>query len=131
MMRRLVLALAIVAIAAMPAQARGGGGDRGGGHVGGHDGGHEHFEHFGGHERFEHFEHFHHGFVGPRVLIGPETFWYPPTYPYYPPPVYAEPSQGYVQSAPGYWYHCTSAGAYYPNVSNCAEAWLPVPAPVQ
>jgi hypothetical protein len=127
MMRRLVLALAIVAIAAMPAQARGGGGDRGGGHVGGH----EHFEHFGGHERFEHFEHFHHGFVGPRVLIGPETFSYPPTYPYYPPPAYAEPFQGYVQPAPGYWYYCTSAGAYYPNVPSCAEARLPVPAPVQ
>jgi hypothetical protein len=128
MTRRLILALAIVAVAAMPAQARGGpGGDRGAGHFGGH----EQFEHFGGHERFEHFEHFHHGFVGPRVLIGPETFWYPPTYPYFPPPVYAEPPQGYVQPAPGYWYYCTSAGAYYPDVASCAEAWLPVPAPVQ
>jgi len=41
-------------------------------------------------------------------------------YPYYP--------AAYGYQAPAYWYYCPTAGAYYPNVQNCPEAWVPVPA---
>jgi hypothetical protein len=43
-------------------------------------------------------------------------------YPYY---FYSYP---YYDSAQVYWYYCPSYGAYYPYVSSCPEAWLPVPA---
>ena len=42
------------------------------------------------------------------------------TYPYY----------GYYPAAPDapvYWYYCPSYGAYYPNVTSCPDAWVPVP----
>ena len=39
----------------------------------------------------------------------------------YPPDSYSTP-------APTYWYYCSSYGAYYPYVSSCPEAWVPVPA---
>ena len=32
------------------------------------------------------------------------------------------------QSAPGTWYYCESAKAYYPYVAECKEGWKPVPA---
>jgi len=27
----------------------------------------------------------------------------------------------------GYWYYCPGANAYYPQISNCQEPWVPVP----
>jgi len=84
---------------------------------------------------------FHHGGFSGRVFIGvsPGFWWGPPPYWYYPPPVYVyspppvilqEPPV-YVQppapaTPPGtaYWYYCSSANAYYPNVSSCPEAWI-------
>ena len=88
----------------------------GGGHPGfaGHPGGHPGF---GGHPG-------HPGFIGhpgflrhPRgfVTVAPGFGWWP-GYPYY----------GVAPS--DYWYYCPSAGAYYPYVDSCPEAWVPVPA---
>lgn len=61
------------------------------------------------------------------VRFGPAFSW-GPAYVYgwdYPPAaVYAPPPQSY-------WYYCPSAGAYYPYVAGCAEAWVPVPAATQ
>jgi hypothetical protein len=68
---------------------------------GGHPGAQHHFE---GHHDFD--RRFHHGFL------------FDPAFPYY----------GYYPPAPAYWYYCPSYGAYYPNVSSCPEAWVPVPA---
>jgi len=53
-------------------------------------------------------------------------------YPYrYAPsyPVYVVPDAETLPSAPpppSYWYYCPSARAYYPYVSQCPEAWVPV-----
>lgn len=79
------------------------------------------------------------------VVVGASLwspFWDPfPWYPYYPPyppvvvappppPVYIEQD---VESAAApepasedYWYYCSSARAYYPDVRSCPEDWLPV-----
>jgi len=39
---------------------------------------------------------------------------------------YAVPlGDAYVQPNQ-YWYYCQSAGAYYPYVTACPEAWVPV-----
>jgi len=46
-----------------------------------------------------------------------------PFYGYY---TYYPAAYGY--QAPAYWYYCPTAGAYYPNVQSCPEAWVPVPA---
>jgi hypothetical protein len=62
-------------------------------------------------------------------------WWYPPPYhdypPYYytPPAIVIEPPPVYIERpAPAaYWYYCASAGAYYPSVSRCPEAWILVP----
>ena len=96
-------ALAITLTAHAPSQARGMEGHGFGGHQGGqpHVEGHHDFDR--GHD-FD--RRFHHGF-----LFGP-------TFPYY----------GYYPPAPAYWYYCPSYGAYYPNVTSCPEAWVPVPA---
>ncbi len=90
-----------------------------------------------------------HGRVGVFIGVGPgywgpySYWWYPPPYyayppPYYPPaPVVVEQPPAYVEQQPpapaaqGYWYYCTSAKAYYPNVQNCSEAWIKVPAQPQ
>ncbi len=90
-----------------------------------------------------------HGRVGVFIGVGPgywgpyPYWWYPPPYyayppPYYPPaPVVVEQPPAYVEQQPpapaaqGYWYYCTSAKAYYPNVQNCSEAWVKVPAQPQ
>ena len=32
----------------------------------------------------------------------------------------------YYASTPGYWYYCPSAEAYYPYVTYCLDAWVPV-----
>jgi hypothetical protein len=29
-------------------------------------------------------------------------------------------------AAPNYWFYCPTAGAYYPYVQQCPEAWVPV-----
>lgn len=68
---------------------------------------------------------------------------YPGFYPgpyYGPAPVAQEPttyvSQPQLQPAPGpgssvpepgYWYYCSSARNYYPNVQSCPELWIKVP----
>ena len=48
--------------------------------------------------------------------------------------VVAPPAEGQLapapapQQAPGMWYYCDSAKAYYPYVNECPEGWRPVPA---
>ena len=44
------------------------------------------------------------------------------------PYMYWNPYPVYVQPTPGYWYYCPSAEAYYPYVTYCIDAWIPVPA---
>jgi len=69
----------------------------------------------------------HHGHFHPHVWIG-SPLWWDPFWPYPPaPPVVVEPP-AYVQQAPAYWYYCASLRAYYPYVTTCPEAWVPVPA---
>jgi hypothetical protein len=55
--------------------------------------------------------------------VGDSWYFYAaPVYPYpdpYAPPTVAAPPTGY-------WYYCPSAGAYYPYVTECPEAWQPV-----
>jgi hypothetical protein len=110
-----IIVLALLLAAAVPSEARGHGG-HGGGHGGfsGHQGGH-----FEGHRDFR-----------GHAFIGGAPFFWGPAYPYWwdtygysypPPPTYAVPSQQY-------WYYCPSAGGYYPNVPNCPEQWVTVPA---
>jgi hypothetical protein len=96
-----------------------------GGHRGGHRGG----------------QHGRHHFHGGRVIVGVGPWWWGPPYPYwyYPPPAYyvprsvaAEEPPVYIERSPvthpeGYWYYCPSAKAYYPQISNCQEPWVPVP----
>ena len=109
-----VAGLAIVLAVTAPSQAAGVGGHGfGGGHPGGaamHNGfeGH-HAGHFDGH----HFERRH--FDG-RFGFGAVIPYggYDPYYGYY--------------DTPSYWYYCQSYGAYYPYVTSCPEAWVPVPA---
>jgi hypothetical protein len=45
----------------------------------------------------------------------------------------AEPGSRHDRSrfrerSPAYWYYCPSYGTYYPNVTSCPEAWVPIPA---
>jgi hypothetical protein len=92
---------------------------------------------------------------GPRIFVGlglgfAPAWWYgypywyyPPPYAYGPPtvivqqpPVYIEqlptPPPGSAPAAPQqYWYYCEPAGASYPNVETCNEAWVKVPARAQ
>lgn len=82
------------------------------------------------------------GFGGP-VWWGPPYWYYPPPYYVYSPPaviiqqppvyvqqppVYVVPPAPPAQAAPpeAYWYYCSSAGAYYPNVQSCPEPWVKV-----
>jgi hypothetical protein len=58
--------------------------------------------------------HFGHGFVYPYY------YGYYPYYEYDPAP--------YTYQAPAYWFYCPSYGAYYPNVVNCPDPWVTVPA---
>jgi hypothetical protein len=130
---------AALALVAGPASAGHGGGHGGGGFHGGFRGGPEFHggrDFHGGREFREH-EFHHRGFGGP-VFIGPsigwDPFWYPyPAYSYAPPVVIQPEPQVYVQpQAPGYWYYCTEAGAYYPYVQQCPSGWLSVvPTPAQ
>src|SRR5215831_5593383 len=114
-MKKLIAALAMVALAASPvfAAPMGHDGFHGAPHSpDGHPGG---FEHHGpdGHREFPRDVHGH-------VFIGVDPWFYwaaPPAYAYAPPP--------------SYWYYCPSAGAYYPYVASCPEPWVPVPTAVQ
>jgi len=104
-------ALAIVFALNGPSDARGGGGHGGGdGHPGGGIG-----HHFGG----GHFEgdHFHRGWHG-GFAVGPA---YPYDYGY-------DDAPAYPYEPPTSWWYCSSYEAYYPNVTSCPEAWVPVPA---
>jgi hypothetical protein len=84
--------------------------------------------------------------IGVGPYWGP-AFWGPAYYPYwgypryygypyyaYPPAVVEEPLQ-YIEReaapappAPGDWYYCESARAYYPTAPTCPEPWIKVPA---
>jgi len=81
---------------------------------GGHPGAFEERHGFDGHREFDRDRH-------GRVFTGvsPWFSWANPfAYAYAPPPS-------------NIWYYCASAGTYYPYVSSCPEAWVPVPATVQ
>jgi hypothetical protein len=117
-MRRIVSAVValgfVVAVVILPAPAQAWGP------------GVHHFPHHFPHGHFRH-GHFFGGFgagVFTGVFLGSA---FAPVYAY-PPPVYAYPAPVYAAPAPVYWYFCRSAGAYYPYVASCPEAWVPVPA---
>ena len=101
-----LVALAVVLSLAAPGYAQNMSGRRAGddGH---HDGAGQHdgHRHDGDHER--------HGHPGYPVFRGPYVYWN--SYPVY------------VPTTPGYWYYCPSAEAYYPYVTYCLDAWVPVP----
>lgn len=73
-----------------------------------HDARHQHdgHGHDGGHDRDRH--------RGSAFFPGPFIYWNPY-------PAHATPTNGY-------WYYCPSAEAYYPYVTYCLDAWVPVPA---
>ena len=109
-----LVAVALVLAVAAPGHAQGmsarrmddghhdgGGHHEGGGQHDGRDHGHRGDHDRDGRHRFP--------FVG-----GPYLYWNPY-------PVYVTPT-------PGYWYYCPSAEAYYPYVTYCLDAWVPVPA---
>lgn len=101
-----------------------GGGSHGGWHGqrGGRFRGHGHHSGFRQHRGFGH-----HGFRGKAFIGVAPLFLWGPRYIYTPPPVVTPPPV-YVQPEPaGYWYYCPSAGAYYPYVAACPEAWILVP----
>jgi hypothetical protein len=129
-MRKITVALLLVAamlvLSVGPSLAGGKGGGKGGG---------------GGHGKWH----------GPRVRstvvfgVGPAFWWgypypwyYPYYYPYYYPPYYYPPSQPaeppvYIeqstqgtQAPASFWYYCQSASAYYPSAPSCPEAWIKV-----
>jgi hypothetical protein len=126
-----VVLAAMTLVLAAPALSLARGGGFGGqgfmGGMGGHSGaltGHSDFgghPGFAGHPRFEGPPDFagHPGFHRDDhgrgfVFVGPGLFYGWPSYPY--------------AGAPrGYWYYCPSAGAYYPYVESCPEAWVEVP----
>lgn len=126
-MKRIAL-IAVAAGAAMIvhglAEARGGKSGGGRSHAsrsGGWHGG-SHFRsrggaHFRSHGRFR---------SGGLFVVAP---FFGPVYPYYssyPPPA-ASPVY-YIEKTDGYWYYCTEAGRYYPDVQQCQSPWVPVPA---
>lgn len=103
---RQILAIALIAVtalamAAAPVHAQDMSARRGS-HDGHHDGDGHHGEDHDGHNH------------GRAFFRGPFVYWNPY-------PVYVEPT-------PGYWYYCPSANAYYPYVTYCLDAWVPVPA---
>ena len=56
-------------------------------------------------------------------------FWWEPYWWHYPaaPVIVQPPSSTYIPApASTYWYYCSSAGAYYPYVVTCPEAWIVV-----
>src|SRR5262249_58384017 len=106
-----------------PSDARAAAGGQGGGHSSGSfghgsGGGHPNAG-FGHHFDGRHFEggRFHHGFRN-GVVVGP-------VYPYYYGYDYAP---AYPYEPPTSWWYCSSYGTYYPYVTSCPDAWVPVPA---
>ena len=69
---------------------------------------------FDGHHEFDAHRVFHPGLHSRFFFTYPYYGYYPPVYEYNNPPVY--------------WYYCPSYGEYYPNVTSCPDAWVPVPA---
>jgi hypothetical protein len=72
--------------------------------------------------------------VVPQYLPPPAYYGYgtlpyspPPSYYDYAPPVYAPPPPVYVERDDAYWYYCSPLGAYYPDVTECPDPWIPVP----
>ena len=93
--RKPILAVAMVALTGTPALARGSGGVHGGGgfHEGGFHGGGSHGGEFrGGHEHFEGFGRFHHfgGFFFPYAYYRYPGYTYAYPYPVYSPPTVVE-----------------------------------------
>lgn len=72
----------------------------------------------------------HHGFDRHQFDRGVhDRFRFGSGFPYYDyDPYYDDNPPASAYDAPSYWYYCQSYGAYYPNVPNCPEAWVPVPA---
>jgi len=76
-------------------------------------------QHGAGHFKGHHFDGRHFDGHG-HFRFGPVFPYYAyPYYPYYDTP---EPP------APSYWYYCPSYQTYYPSVTSCPDAWVPVPA---
>jgi hypothetical protein len=106
----------------------------------------------GFHHRFGHF----HGGFGIGAIYAPFWWGYGYPYPYYygdypehkdfgydPSSSYYgnnrsnDPGSSYYGNHPGYgsqprtrqtWYYCSDPAGYYPHVTRCKTAWLPVPA---
>jgi hypothetical protein len=90
------------------------------------------FPHHGG---FPHY----HSYVAPPIVVPryvppPAYYGYgsmlyapPPSYYDYGQPAYAAPPPAYVERSDDYWYYCAPLGAYYPDVNECPEPWIPVP----
>ena len=83
---------------------------------------------YGGHFGRDHFgrsrSHFDLGLYFGAPLWGP-SYVRPPMY--LSPPVYIERAPPvYVQRPPSLWYYCQSPAGYYPYVSRCSQAWIPV-----
>jgi hypothetical protein len=114
-----LLTLAIGLVAAVPSQARDGGGH---GSAGGHRGAVEEHHRFEGHHDFDR-DHHARGFIGVRPwVVYPYAWSYPPAY------TYSEPQTDAYSEPQAVYYYCQSAGAYYPDVQTCPEAWVPVAA---
>lgn len=99
--------------------ARSGGSHSGGWHSGGsHSGRHAH----GGHGHFRS-----HVRVGGFFVAAPLVGSSYALYPYYSSygATVAEPVY-YIEKTDGYWYYCTEAGRYYPDVEQCPSPWLQV-----
>ena len=104
-------ALALVLAPSAPSQAaehggHGFGGDHGAAREHGPEG-----HRFGDH-RFEDHRFEDHRFERRR-------FGFAPVVPYFEPYDYG--------AASGYWYYCPDYNAYYPDVTSCPQAWVPVP----
>jgi hypothetical protein len=113
--------------------------ERGRGFGAGHRFSHHDFAHFSPREQAEwrggRWNHgFHDGRNGWWWSVG--GIWYFYDAPVYPYPLFvadyywdAQPAVAPAY-APGYWYWCSAAGAYYPYVQSCPVPWMPV-APTQ
>ena len=108
-------AMFLLLVSAVPAEARGHSGGRGG-HVGS--------RHFSGHSR-----------VVVGVGVGSPSWWGPPYYYSYYPGYYSPPAvvqqapPAYIQqtpAAPNFWYYCQAPEGYYPYVQSCPGGWTTV-----
>jgi len=151
----LVMALILLAVHALPTDAKGasGGGFRGGRGGGSHGGGTAWVRGGGFHGGSHGWGTGFHGGAAAwhghtQVFIGGGGWWgwpgwwgpgwwgpgwYGYPYPYYsaPPVVIQQPPTEYIQpeTTPpqqAYWYYCQGAGAYYPYVKECPGGWIQV-----